>query len=315
MKHIILLLLILLPATTGSATTKSITSVAAVVNAEIITTYQLERAVESLLSHQNLPRSPGEAEMQGVRQEVLEQLIDDQLLQQRSRELGLRVTEQEIEAAIEDVMVSNNLDRDALEVALEAEGLTLESYREQIRDDILRYKLMTQEVNYRAQVTSAEVRRYFEENIDQFDTLPRLHVSRISFALPADRTSAAFARIQEQADKSRQRLLDGDRFDDVFKEVEDLADGGIMGELVVSDLASPLQQALEGLSTGDVSAPTELNQQLHLFIINERRSGEELAFERARRSIEDRLRREKTEKRFNQWQEELRANAYIDRRL
>ncbi len=315
MKHIILFLLILLPATTGSATTKTITGIAAVVNAEIITTYQLERTLESLLSQQNLTSAPTDAEMMQIRQEVLEQMISDLLLQQRSRELGLRVTEQEIDAAVEDVMVSNNLDRPGLETALEAEGLTLESYREQIRDDILRYRLMAQEVNYRAQVTSAEVRRYFEENIDQFDTMPRLHVSRISFPLPTDRSSDSFARIQEQADKSRQRLVDGDRFDDVFNEVEDLAAGGIMGELVLSDLAAPLQQALEDLSSGDVSVPTEFNQQLHLFIVNERRSGEELAFERARRSIEEQLRREKTETRFAQWQEELRANAYIDRRL
>lgn len=315
MKQFMLFLLILLTATTLGATTKTITGIAAVVNAEIITTYQLERTLESLLSHQNLTHSPTDAEMMEIRQEVLEQMISDLLLQQRSRELGLRVNEQEIDAAVEDVMVNNNLDLPGLEAALQAEGLTLESYREQIRDDIMRYRLMAQEVNYRAQVTSAEVRRYFDENIDQFDTMPRLHVSHISFSLPTDRSGAAFVRIQEQADKSRRRLLEGDAFDDVLAEVENQATGGVMGELVLSDLAAPLQQALADLSSGDVSTPTEFNQQLHLFIVNDRRSGEELAFERARRSIEERLRREKTEARFSQWQEELRTSAYIDRRL
>ncbi|MFO7766184.1 MAG: SurA N-terminal domain-containing protein [Pelovirga sp.] len=310
MKHIILFLLILLPVATGGVEAKTITRVAAVVNADIITTYQLERAVETIMASRS-----DAADKQQLRQSALEQLINDQLLLQRARELDLRVSEQEIETAVEDVMSSNNLDRDALELALKTEGMTLDSYREQIRNDILRYKLMNQEVNYQAQVTSAEVRRHFEENIDQFDTLPRLHVSRISFPLPTDRTGDAFQRVQEQADKSRQRLLDGDSFDDVLQEVEDLADGDIMGELVVSDLAPPLQQALDNLATGDVSEPTAFNQQLHLFIINERRTGEELAFERARPDIEKQLRREKREQRFSRWQEELRANAYIDRRL
>ena len=314
-KHILGLFLILLLATTSPLAAITISSVAAVVNADIITSYQLERAVAMLLSRQNPSRAPSDQELQDLRQEVLDQLINDRLLHQRSKELGLRVSDQEVNAAIDDVMISNNLDPASLEIALAAEGMTLESYRQQIRDEILRYKLMSQEVNYRAQVTSSEVRRYFEEHIDQFDTQTRLFVSRISFVLPADRSSADNARIEEQANKSRQQLLGGTPFDTVLAEAGDSADGGIMGELVLTDLAPPLQQALQHLQAGEVSVPTELNQQLHLFIINDRRSGEELAFERARRSIEERLRREKTEVRFIEWEKELRSNAYIDRRL
>ena len=308
-------LLMFLLAPISSLTAQTISNVAAVVNSDIITTYQLDRAVERLVSNQNLSRTPSDQELQQLRREVLDQLINDSLLQQRSKELGLSVTTQEVDAAVDDVMTSNNLDPTTLETALAAEGMTLESYRQQIRDEILRYKLMSQEVNFRARVTSSDVRRYFEENIDQFDTQTRLFVSRISFALPADRSSAAVARIEEQANQSRQRLLDGTPFDTVLAEAGDQADGGIMGELVLSDLAAPLQQALQNLATGDISAPTEFNQQLHLFIVNDRQSGEELAFERAKESIEERLRREKTEARFIEWQEELRNNAYIDRRL
>jgi peptidyl-prolyl cis-trans isomerase SurA len=308
-----LLMVLLAPA--APLTAQTISSVAAVVNADVITSYQLDRAVERLVTNQNPSSTPSDQELLKLRQEVLEQLINDLLLQQRSKELGLAVTSQEIDAAVDDVMTNNNLDASTLEAALAAEGMTLESYRQQIRDEILRYKLMSQEVNYRARVTSGDVRRYFEENIDQFDTQTRLFVSRISFALPADLSSGEAARIEEQANTSRQRLLDGAPFDTVLAEAGDMAEGGIMGELVLSDLAAPLQQALQNLTTGDISVPTELNQQLHLFIINERRSGEELAFEQAKDSIEERLRREKTEERFIEWEEELRSNAYIDRRL
>lgn len=314
-KHIPGLLLILLLAANNPLAAQTISSVAAVVNADIITTYQLERAVEMLLARQNPARTPSDQELLKLRQEVLEQLINDRLLQQRSKELGLSVSDQEISAAVDDVMSSNNLDPASLEVALAAEGMTLASYRQQIRDEILRYKLMSQEVNYRARVTSGEVRRYFEENIDQFDTQARLFVSRISFDLPADRSSTDTERIAEQARKTRQRLLDGTPFDTVLAEAGDMADGGIMGELVLSDLAAPLQQALQDLQTDDVSAPTEFNQQIHLFIINNRQAGEESAFERTKNSIEEQLRRQKTEERFVEWQEELRSNTYIDRRL
>jgi len=314
-KHIPGLLLILLLGTISPLAAQTISSVAAVVNADIITTYQLEQAVELLLARQNPARTPSDQELLELRREVLEQLINDRLLQQRSKELGLSVSDQEVNAAVDDVMSSNNLDPASLETALAAEGMTLSSYRQQIRDEILRYKLMSQEVNYRARVTSGEVRRYFEENIDQFDTQARLFVSRISFDLPADRNSVDQTRIEEQANKSRRQLLSGTPFDTVLAEAGNMADGGIMGELVLSDLAAPLQQALQNLQAGDVSAPTEFNQQLHLFIINDRQAGEELAFERAKNSIEEQLRRQKTEERFVEWEEELRSNTYIDRRI
>ncbi|HMB16797.1 MAG TPA: SurA N-terminal domain-containing protein, partial [Pelovirga sp.] len=163
-------LLLLLLAATAPLMAQTISSVAAVVNTEIITTYQLDRAVKRLVSNQNLSRNPSDQELQKLRQEVLDQLISERLLQQRSKELGLSVTAQEVDAAVDDVMASNNLDATSLETALAAEGMTLESYRQQIHDEIMRYKLMSQEVNYRAQVTSGEIRRYFDENIDQFDT-------------------------------------------------------------------------------------------------------------------------------------------------
>lgn len=316
MRNCIFSLFILLPLVlAGTATAQTISTVAAVVNSEVVTTYQLERAVNDRLSRQNLGQPPNDTDRAELKRQMLEQLINEKLLQQRSAELGLRVSEQEVNSAIEDVKASNNLDQPALEAALQAEGMTLESYREQIRAEILRYKLMAQEVNYRAQVTSTEIRRYFEENIDQFDTQPRLHVSRISFSLPAERDGDAFTRIQAQAQESRRRLLAGDKFDSVLADAGALADGGIMGELVLADLAAPLQQTLRDLQAGEVSEPTELNRQLHLFIITDRRSGEELAFERARRSIEERLRREKSELRLVEWEEELRGNAYIDKRL
>lgn len=316
MRSTLLLFVLLLLAGAGSpAFARTINGVAAVVNTEVITTYQLDRAVEDVVAQRASVTPLAESEKASVRQRVLERLINEKLLAQRSQELGLRVADEEVNVAIEDVMVSNNLDREGLEAALNAEGLTMAAYREQISNDILRYKLLAQEVNHRAQVTSAEVRRYFNENIEQYDTQPRLHVSRISFSLPSDRHSSEFEQVEEQARRSRERLLAGEPFSEVLAAVDSRASGGIMGELVLTDLAEPLQVALRDLPVGAVTEPTEWNRQLHLFIVTDRVAAEDNAFEQARKSIEERLKRQKTEERFVEWEKELRQAAYVDKRI
>lgn len=292
----------------GNATAKVINQVAAVVNDEIITTYQVEQALKSLQATQS---GQEQATMSDpVAEQVLDRLIEEKLLAQRIDRLDLQVSEQEVNAAIEDVKVSNNIDQAGLEAALAEQGMTLADYHEQIRNEILRYKLLAQEVRQQVAVTSNEVRQYFEENMDQYDIRTYLHVSRISFPLGEDPELTL-----ERARQSRQRLLAGENFSAVVDDVSDHAEGDIMGELTLEDLASPLQTALRDLNSGDISEPIELNRQLHLFIVTDRTSGEELAFERVRDSIEENLKMEKTEQRFGEWEQQLRADAYIDKRL
>lgn len=303
MKWTLLALMFLLP---GFATAQTINRIAAVVNSEIITTHQLEQALGQQPAAR--PGSPTD----DLSDQVLERLIEEKLLAQRISHLGIKVTEAEINAAIEDVKISNNLDQDGLEAALAAQGMTLSSYREQIRTEILRYKLLAQEVSHRVAVTSSEIREYFQANIDQYDIRSYLYVSRISFPLAAEGNSE---QIYEQALISRKRLLAGEEFSKVLADVADIATGDIMGELVLGDLAEPLQLALRDLAAGEVSEPVELNRQLHLFIVTDQRSGKEAEFERVRKSIEEHLKRQKTELRFAEWEQELRAGAYIDKRI
>lgn len=292
----------------GHAAAETINRVAAVVNDEIITTYQLEKALSELQTTR--PALTDATLSHPAAGQVLDRLIEEKLLTQRIDRLQLQVGEQEVDAAIEDVKVSNNLDQDGLEAALAQQGMNLAAYRDQIRNEILRYKLLSREVGQRVAVTSSEVRQYFDEHRDQYDILTTVHVSRISFPL-GDQPERAL----EQAARSRERLLAGDSFSTVLDTVAADAEGDIMGELTMEDLAVPLQSALRDLEAGEVSEPVELNGQLHLFIVTDRIAGDELAFERVRGSIEEQLKREKTEQRFGEWEQQLRTEAYIDRRI
>jgi peptidyl-prolyl cis-trans isomerase SurA len=313
MKRVVYLLFLIL-FIVQPVSAKTLTKVAAVVNDDIITTYELDKAVAEALS-----KNPNRNQMTATRldeltKQTLKTLVKERLFDQQIKELGIEVSDSELTGAIEDVAEKNGLTKEALYKALKAQGLTMDAYRNKIKKEILRYKLMGREVNYKVLVTTGEIRRYYDEHIKDYNFEPKIHIKRISFPVPQgdEKELAAF---HKQVEVARDLLLNGEDFDKVLKGLGDVATGGDMGSLVEADLAKPLQEALVGLKPGDVTEPAELNGQIHLFQVVSRTKASDDPFEQAKPEIEAKLRREKTAKRFEEWQKELRENAHIEIRL
>ena len=309
---VLVLLTSMLPANPVLA--KTLSKVVAVVNRDIISSYQLDKAVLAALEKHSKGNQLTAQQFDQLRENVLEQLINEKLAKQRIKELGLQVGDAELDAAIEDVQRKNNLTRSMLENALQAQGMSFDSYREQLKDEILRYKLLGREVNYKVQVTSGEVRDYFREHIEEFRAPPKVRVSHISYPLPATE-GAELTALRKQAEVTRDLLLSGESRDKVLATLGDGASITDMGELVETELSEDLRSALSGLEVGQVSQPLELNGQLHLFLVTDRNPGDSNLFDRVKGEIEQRIEKEKTDARFKEWAQELRDNGFVDIRI
>lgn len=310
-----MLLLLLVMLTVQPLAAKTLTKVVAVVNTDIISSYQLDKAVLDALARDAKGNQLTSAQFDQMKGQVLETLINDKLVEQRIKELGLTVPDPELNAAIEDVQIKNRLTADQLKQAVESQGMTFAAYRDQLKNEILRYKLLGREVNYKVQVTSGEVRDYFREHIDEFRAQPKVRVSSISYEIPNDANDATVAEIRKQANVSRDLLLKGEEFDTVLAAQGESVFGGDMGELVEDDLTNELRDALAGLDVGQVSEPVQMNQHLHLFLVTERNPGDINLYDRVKGDIEEILKKEKTDLRFKEWAQELRERGHIDIRL
>ncbi len=313
MRRIIYLFLFIL-VIAQPVTAKTLTKIAAVVNDEIITTYELDKAVVAALTKNPKRNQMTAAQLDQLKKQTLENLINEKLFDQRIKELEIEVSDAELTGAIEDVAVKNGLSKEALHKALEAQGLTMEAYRDKIKKEILHYKLLSREVNYKVLVTSSEVRRYYDEHIDEYNFKPEIHIKRISFTIPTGEEKK-LAALQKQVEVARDLLLDGEDFEKVLNGLGDAATGGDMGSLVEADLAEPLKKVLVGLKAGDVTKPAELNGQIHLFQVVSRTEPGDDPFEQAKPQIENKLRQKKTALRFEEWQKELRDKARIEIRI
>ncbi|MEA3545168.1 MAG: peptidyl-prolyl cis-trans isomerase [Thermodesulfobacteriota bacterium] len=285
---------------------KTLSMIAAVINDEIITTLQLDKAVVAALAS-NPDRNKLTAEQfEQMKVQVLKNMVGEKL--------GLKVSKQELASAIDDVQIKNGLTRETLEQALMAQGLTMATYSENITKEILRYKLLSREVNYKVLVTSSEVRDYFNNHVDEYTIEARIRVNRISFEIPAD-SDEQDVELRKRVETSRDLLLNGEKFNKVLAAQGDSATGGDMGYLVEADLAEVLQLALADLKPGGVTKAVALNGLIHLFQVTERTATDSDLFDQVKQEIEEKLKRAKTNIRFEEWQKELRDNARVDIRI
>ncbi|MDX2493739.1 MAG: SurA N-terminal domain-containing protein [Desulfuromusa sp.] len=314
MKRILFSLFFSLLLAVTPVTAKTLSKVVAVVNDEMISTFQLDKAVVSALAQNPNQNQLTTAQFDQMKVQILNRMVNDKLLEQRTKELGLKVSDPELNGAIEDVQLKNGLTAETLEKALAAQGLTLPEYRDKIRNEILRYKLLSREVNYKVLVTSSEVRNYFDQHIDEYIVEPKVKVNRISFTIPTD-NEEKMAEFYKRVDTSRDLLLNGEEFNKVLEAQGNAASGGDMGELIEADMAKPLQLALADLKPGGVSKPLEMNGKLHLFQVTKITGGDSDPFGSVKDEIEEKLKRDKTDARFEEWQKELRDNAHVEVRI
>ena len=296
-------------------TAKTLSRVVAVVNDNIITSYQLEQAVQDNLSQMTNQNQLTAGQFDQVKQQTLDKLINDTLMEQRIKELGLQVSDAELSAAIDDVRRKNNLTEEALVNALSAQGMTMTSYRDKIKREILQYKLMGTEINRKVIVTSGEIRDYFRDHIEEYRVEPKIHVRHIAYTVPKNGTPEELEQLNKQIDVTRQLLLDGTDFETVLGGQQDNADGVDMGEIIENDLAPQLQEILAPLKTGDVSEAVSFNDHLHLFQVVNRNPGDIHLFDRVKGDIERKLREEKTQVRYLEWEKDIRSAAHIDIRI
>ncbi|RMF44211.1 MAG: hypothetical protein D6751_09375 [Deltaproteobacteria bacterium] len=316
MRRVILMLLALsLLATPAFA--EVISKIAAVVNDDIITTYQLEQEVAKMLARRARGEKIPAEQISTLRRTLLEKMIEETLLQQQIKALGLKVTDAEIDEAIHDVQRQNKLTEDQLKKALAAQGLTMKAYREKLRDQILRLKLVGRQVQSKVDVSDSDIREYFRAHIDDFREPPYVRLSNILIPIPEVADAARVEAARQLAGKVVERLRSGESYAAVLDELkaQGQGTGSDMGRFQEKELSREIARKLEGLNPGDYSDPLEKPNGFIIFRVDERVPGSIRNFDLVKAEIRQKLIDEAREREFKKWSEAMKKDAYIDIRI
>lgn len=296
---------------------KVINAIAAVVNDEIITLDNVNREAEPALREAERKSPLDDAARSKIRHAVLDQLIEKKLVEQKVRELNIKIGDDEIRQAIEDVMRQNKIPtHEALVAALAGQGLTFDQYRDQLRDQLERLRLVSMEVRAKIQVGESEMREYYEANLAKYTDEESFHARHIFFRINDKAPAAEIKRAMTTALMVLAEAKSGKDFVELAKSYsEDPAarkDGGDLGIFRKGDMQPELEQAILSMKPGDVSELISTPVGFHIIKLEERIKGKVKQFESAKAEIEDVIYRKKSEERFKQWAQELRSKASVD---
>ena len=289
--------------------------IAAVVNGDIITLLELERAGRAVLDPRLQAAAPAGQERRDALLPVLDQLVLERLQAQRARQLGIQVSEQEVDAAIAGLREENRLTEEMLDRLLQERGMTREDYRREMRGQVLLQKLVRQEIGSRTTVSDAEIEAYFAEHAGEWRRPERIRMRHLLVPLPTEATPAEVEEARAKAAALRTRAADGADFADLVRAETPGAEPGIdpvSGEIARGELFPALEEAAFGLPVGGVSEPVRGPAGFHLVQVADRTPAHEPSLAEMREGIEQKIIDRKARERFGAWLKQLRDSALVE---
>lgn len=309
-------LLILLPLSVFPAPLPvPVTSIVAVVNDDIITSWEVNQAMQPIIREAEKKAPLTDEARRELRTNVITGLIDKKLSEQKIKELNIKVSDDELRQSIEDVKRQNKLTQEALVAALASQGLTYEQYKSQLRDQLERLRLVSQEVKSKIQVGEHEMREYYEANKSLFTEDESFRARHIFIKIPKDASAEQLEALNVKVDaiwKETQGPADFAALATKYTEDATAKDGGSLGVFKKGDMQGEFVLLLERLKPGDVSGVIRTPAGFHIVKLEEKIPGRVKSFDEVKFEIEERLYKKKSDERFNQWLAEMKKEATIE---
>ncbi|MBI4366159.1 MAG: peptidylprolyl isomerase, partial [Deltaproteobacteria bacterium] len=255
--------------------------VVAVVNGEVITLADLDRAMGAHLA-QILQSPDRDAAFHSVRHQALERLIDERLLRHAMTKSKIAVEPEELDLAFEGFLRDRKLTRAQLEAALRQQGLPMTQFRERMEDELRQMKFVQQELGRRVKISEQELRDYYEQHMGQFRASGKVRVAQILLPFTAGMDAAARAGLQRRAEEMARAARQGD-FAALAREHSQgpkAAEGGDLGVVDPTALHPQIRRAIMRMAVGEVSAPIPSKIGYHIIKLLDRGSTTGSDFER-----------------------------------
>lgn len=256
--------------------------IAAVVNDDVISVYDIEARVDLLIASSGMPNSPEVRDR--LRDQVLRALIDEALKLQEAERLNLTVTEEDMDSAIAQVERQNGIPPGGFRKFAERPDIDEESALRQVRAEVAWVKAVR--VLFRDRVVISE------EQVDI--VMDRLKAARgkpehlvDELYLPVD-NPADEARVRDNANRLVAQLRDGAAFPPLarqFSQSPSAAKGGRLGWVRQGELSEELETALLAMKEDSVSDPIRTVSGYHILHLVDRRLTAEPDPDKARLTI------------------------------
>jgi peptidyl-prolyl cis-trans isomerase SurA len=250
--------------------------VAAVVNDGVVLNSELDDQVTTIgerLRAQKLELPPQNV----LRQQVLERLILQEIQVQRANRAGLKVPDEALNSALQEVAQRNNIPLAQLPEALSQQGIDYAIYREEMRKELTLGLLRQRDVLQRISITPREVDKFIAKQASAPSENNQYNVSHILIAVGQAASPEQLDEAGKRAADVYQRARSGEDFAKLavaYSNSQTALEGGALGWRKGSELPTFLTDVIVKLKPGEVSEPLRTPTGYHLIKLNEVRNEE-----------------------------------------
>ncbi|MGB9330718.1 MAG: peptidylprolyl isomerase [Steroidobacteraceae bacterium] len=255
--------------------------VVAIVNDGVVLNSDLDAEVAAV--SERLHEQKLELPAQNVlRQQVLERLVLQEIQVQRANKAGVKVSDENVNKALEDIAQRNGMTLTQLPDALTKQGIDYPTYREEIRREIMLQLLRQRDVLQHISVTPREIDQFLEKQAKTPSAQNEYNVSHILIAVGQEATQAQLDAAAKRANDVYERAKGGEDFAKLavaYSNSQTAFDGGALGWRKGSELPTFLTDVIAKLKPGEVSEPLRTPTGFHIIRLNEIRGGTAAAVE------------------------------------
>ena len=251
--------------TFNTAEAREVEGIAAIVNDEVISKFDVDQRVNLFLVTSGIERTP--QNIDGLRRQVLRTLIQEKLQLQEARDSEIEISRAEINAAMQDMASGTNRSLDQVEKFLKENNVHIRTMEDQIEAELAWNRFVRGRFGGQVSIGELEI----DETLERAEAAMSQDRVNISEILLLANNQLDGQRLMSEAAQIVQQLRAGINFGAVarqFSAASSSASGGNLGWIPVNQLDENIVPIIENMAAGDISDPIETSAGIYIVQLN-----------------------------------------------
>jgi len=311
-----LLCLMCLLVSPGLVGAGEVNRVVAVVGDGVITSLDVDKLVKAMEAQLGQVDNPAEAatRQKQMRKVAVERLIEDRIFQQEVKRLKLGVSKAELDRYVDRIKSRNQISEKQFAAHLSRRGLTPDEYRDELKKDILKHKLIQREVKSSVVISDDQINQYYKKHLSEYGKLDQVQLRALFLTVPDDAGMDAWEVVHKKAESLREQAVKQKNLAELaakYSQGPGKDNGGMLEPVSSKDMLPSMRQALGEMKPGDISKVLRVPRGFVFFEMISRGGDDVLPLPKVKEQIRQKLENEALEKKFQTWMAELRKKTFV----
>jgi parvulin-like peptidyl-prolyl isomerase len=286
----------------------------ATVDGEVILMSEYEKRARPIIEeYEKLLKGPDkDIRIKELKENILEQMIDEKILIHEANRKKIKVTRKEIQDGIEEIK-KRFASEEEYNQELTKQGLTEEKFKEQVRDQLMVIKLIDEEVKAKVSPpTDTEIEEFYKQNESQMVEPEQVRVRHILIKVDEKTNKEeALKKIKEILKEAKKGKTSFAELAKKYSEDVSASRGGDIGFFTRGQMVKKFEEAAFALDVGEISDVVETEYGYHIIQCLEKKAQEKKSLEEIKDNLRNFIFQRKMEERYEKWLRTLRDKASI----